>query len=326
MTKIEWTDEVFNPVTGCTKISQGCSGCYAERMSKRLAGRYGYPEAPDNFKVTLHPDKLYKPSHWKKPRLIFVCSMGDLFHEDVPFEFIDKVLYTMGTTQRHTYQILTKRPERMYRYFNGIVEGESESIQRILKLSGYQSIHRHILNFRKGIPMANLWLGVSTEDQETANERIPWLLKTPAAVRFVSAEPLLSDINFHELIACPRCGYTQHDQSIHMDHHLCTMEIPNTISQIIVGGETGPKARPMNPTWARSIRDQCRATDTKFFYKGSGNWIVAPNRMKLNFKPGDPNIHEFEDGTVMIRTMKRDQERKLDGRRWEEMPERKEML
>jgi protein gp37 len=158
MTKIEWTDQTWNPVTGCDKVSQGCKNCYAEVMHRRLMGMF-----PDKYSkpflgnVELHEDELEKPFTWKSPRMVFVNSMSDLFHEDVPFDFIDRVYNTMLANPRHTYQILTKRPERMRLYYEK-------------RIGGW------------GGP--NIWLGVSCEDQKTADERIPFLLQVPVAVRF----------------------------------------------------------------------------------------------------------------------------------------------
>ena len=166
-TKIEWCEESWNPVTGCTKISTGCKNCYAEKMAKRLAGRFDYP-ADDPFKVTIHPNKLNQPLKWKKSRKIFVCSMGDLFHKDVPFDYIVEVLKIVDNGTRHTFLILTKRPERMREFFNDYFSGFCNSF---------------------GPTLRNLWLGVSVENQQTADERIPILLRIPAAVRFVSVEP-----------------------------------------------------------------------------------------------------------------------------------------
>ena len=166
-TKIEWAEEVWNPVTGCTKVSPGCKNCYAERMSKRLVGRYGYP-AKDPFKVTLHPDRLSEPLKWKKPRRIFVCSMGDLFHKAVDDGFIHDVMSTIASAPQHTFLVLTKRPERMrhyFTYFNG-----------------------------KGWPLNNLWLGVTIENQKALDQRAPELIQIPAARRFISYEPALGPL------------------------------------------------------------------------------------------------------------------------------------
>lgn len=163
-TKISWCDKTWNPITGCTKCSPGCVNCYAERMSKRLAGRCGYPKE-NPFAVTFHPDKLQEPMKWHKPSRIFVCSMGDLFHEQVKDEWIDAVFMTMDLSRRHTFMILTKRPERMREYLSG---------------------RTHII--RMVYPLPNVWLGVTVENQEQADKRIPFLLDTPAAKRFVSVE------------------------------------------------------------------------------------------------------------------------------------------
>ncbi len=218
--KIEWTDAVWNPVTGCTKVSQGCKHCYAERFAKRQ----GY----DFSQVELHPERLEIPLNWRKPKRVFVDSMSDLFHPNVPDYFIGKVFEIMNLAYNHTFQILTKRPERMvvfattFRDFVGI--------------------------------LPNVWLGVSVENQKAADERIPLLLQTPAAVRFVSCEPLLGQIDIQiDLLA----------QNI----------VTNTgISWVIVGGESGPGARPMHPDWARSLRDQCQAAGVAFFFKQWGEW------------------------------------------------------
>ena len=206
-TKIEWTDESWNPVTGCTKVSAGCQNCYAERMAKRLRGRFGYPD-DDPFRVTLHPDRLEQPLRWRKPRRVFVCSMGDLFHEDVPDEFIDQVFAVMALAKEHTFQVLTKRPERMKSYLS-----DRATYQRVRKETEEGDVCGLYLDslcgweFRQAQnqwwtnlppdrwPLPNVWLGTSVEDQATADERIPQLLECPAAVRFVSCEPLLSSVD-----------------------------------------------------------------------------------------------------------------------------------
>lgn len=164
MSKIEWTDKTWNPVTGCTKVSPGCKNCYAATMAKRLQAMEK-PKYKNGFAVTCHPESLGEPLKWRKPCKIFVCSMGDLFHEDVPFRFIDDVFYAIQACPNHTFQILTKRAERMFEYFK---------------------------EFGPSLP--NVWLGVTAENQEQADKRIPLLLQTPAAVRFVSIEPMLGGV------------------------------------------------------------------------------------------------------------------------------------
>lgn len=236
-TSIEWADEVWNPVTGCNKVSQGCKHCYAETIANRFwATQYPPNEdgSPRKFTdVRVHPERLDDPLKWRKPRRVFVNSMSDLFHDDVPDSFIADVWFAMMQANKHTYMILTKRARRMAEVVQSLYPGESQPHANC----------RHI------------WLGVSVEDQATADERIPLLLQTPAAVRFVSYEPALGpvDLNKKELIceAWSRGGYT----------------IGTYLDWVIMGGESGPGARPMHPDWARSVRDQCQAAGVPFFLK-----------------------------------------------------------
>ncbi|TKC14378.1 DUF5131 family protein [Robertmurraya kyonggiensis] len=208
---IEWTEITWNPVTGCNKVSDGCKHCYAERMAKRLKAM-GNPRYENGFEVTLHPDLINAPKKWKSPRKIFVNSMSDLFHEKVPLDFIKSVFETMNETPHHTYQILTKRPERVAQL--------SES-----------------LNFTP-----NIWMGTSIESIKVIN-RLDSLKKIPAQIRFLSCEPLLGPL-----------------QNLELDD----------IHWVIVGGESGPGARPMDPNWVRSIRDQCHNQNVAFFFKQWG--------------------------------------------------------
>jgi len=223
-TKIEWTETTWNPLTGCTPISPGCAHCYARRMAQRLAGRCGYPAAPHEFEVTLHPERLSEPLGWKKPRRVFVCSMGDLFHESVPFEYIARVYGVMTLNQQHTFQVLTKRPYRAVDFIHW-----AEDRYKFART-----------------PPPNIWLGATIENQEQADKRIPVLLQIPAAVRFVSVEPLLGPV------------YPLDPQGVRLDWVIC-------------GGETGPGARPMHPDWARSLRDQCAVAGVPFFFKKMGS-------------------------------------------------------
>jgi len=183
-TKIEWTEYSWNPVTGCTPASEGCKNCYAKRMATRLKGRYGYPE-DEPFKVTLHPEKLKEPLKWKKPRRVFVCSMGDLFHEQVPDEYIAKVWEVMNNASQHTFLVLTKRPQRMKDFLARlgwyIHDRDGYPMEAVLDEGGKYTLK-------------NVWLGVTAENQQRADERIPILLQIPAAVRFVSIEPMLGPV------------------------------------------------------------------------------------------------------------------------------------
>lgn len=292
MTAIEWTDITWNPVTGCTKVSPGCANCYAEKMATRLRGRFGYP-ADEPFRVTLHPDRLDEPLRWRKPRRVFVCSMSDLFHEDVPDEFVWDVLDAMYGADRHTYQVLTKRPKRMRELVD--------------------EWHGAVRDYDGA---AHIWLGVSAEDQQRADERIPILLDTPAAVRFVSAEPLLGPLTLRADWLPPnivRAMKHEHDtgRSWEDDHA--------TINWLIVGGESGHNARPMHPDWARSIRDQCQAAGVPFFFKQWGEWCSqdgCPHLDDAHYgKPRVVHNHSF------VRCGKKAAGRLLDGKEWSEFPE-----
>ncbi len=255
-TSIEWTDETWNPVTGCTKVSPGCAHCYAERLFPRAYGK------DRKFTdIQLHPERLSKPLHWRKPRLVFVNSMSDLFHEDVPVRFIDKIFAVMGLAPKHTFQVLTKRPDRMRAYccdpasFGRVMALSAELID---KIDGVSQRIEHRDDGLPGFQLPNVWLGVSVEDQKRVDKRIPPLLETPAAVRFVSAEPLLGPVDFGEAM----------DQ----------------IDWVIVGGESGPGARPMDPGWVRFIHEQCLTTGAgiPFFFKQWGGRTPKANGNTLD--------------------------------------------
>ncbi|MCD7713991.1 MAG: phage Gp37/Gp68 family protein [Prevotella sp.] len=212
-TKIEWTDRTWNPITGCSKFSAGCINCYAERLSYRLC-RMGVKKYRNGFSLMLHEKSLHDPYMWKKPCNIFVCSMSDLFHPDVPFDYIDKVMDVIHYTPQHVYQILTKRAERLNDYFT-----------------------------HHPIP-PNAWLGITVESAEY-NYRIDFLRDLPATVRFLSCEPLLSDLGKPNL---------------------------DNIDWIIVGGESGPNARPMKEEWVLNINRLAKEKNIAFFFKQWGTW------------------------------------------------------
>lgn len=231
LSSIEWTDATWNPVTGCTKISPGCKNCYAEKMAKRLQAMR-QPRYSDGFKLTLQPDVVEQPLHWKKSKVIFVNSMSDLFHHEIPIDYLRKIFETMVRADWHIFQILTKRSER-------------------LAVVGKQLYWPE-----------NVWMGVSVESDEY-KYRIKHLASIQCSVRFLSLEPLLGPIS----------------------------ELPLTgIDWVIVGGESGPGARPMNPKWVRDIRDRCTKANVPFFFKQWGG--VRKSRL----------------GRI------------LDGRTWDEMP------
>ena len=243
-TKIEWAEESWNPVTGCTAVSEGCENCYARRMAKRLAGRYGYP-ADGPFRVTLHPERLEQPFKWRKPRRIFVCSMGDLFHPDVPFGIVHKIFdYVAVEAGQHVYIVLTKRPERLKQYINEYEDWNPSEA-------------------------GNIWLGVSAENQARADERIPVLLSIPAAVRFVSIEPMLGRVNLRPVTRDEEyTDYLKGERGATCQHIAVKPEkLSGELNWVIVGAETGPGRRMMLPRWARDVKDQCVAAGVPFFFK-----------------------------------------------------------
>lgn len=458
-TEISWTDSTWSPVTGCTKVSEGCDHCYAETIAHRFAGTPAYP---NGFAVTLRPERLDQPLRWQRPRRIFVNSMSDLFHADVPDEFIARVWQAMSGAPQHTYQILTKRPGRMQswvrRWYSGAIEepfeerpvpgfpgytittrgdvigkrsgaalspdkgekghlrvtmyrdssaqGERALVHRLMLETfvrparpGEQACHRNgdasdnrlsnlywgtqeenwrdrishgngrsyaklteddvstirrradegesayriakdypvsdtqIRNVLKGaqwaLPPARddqrcaaparalldfVWLGTSVESQKWADVRVPQLLQTPAAVRFLSCEPLLGPVDLVPSLRAWAGG-----DAVQINHHL---------HWVIVGGESGPHARPMHPDWARSLRDQCVAAGVAFHFKQWGEWAPIPDNARAMFSRVRRNIcihgrmpSATDPGTPMARCGKRLAGRELDGRTWDEYPE-----
>ncbi len=255
---MKYWDVSWNPITGCSPCSPGCLNCWAKRMAYRLKGRYGYPT--DNpFKVTFHPERLNDPLKWKKPKRIFVCDMGDLFHKDVKEEWFIPIMHKIRLeANQHTYFFLTKRP---------------------------QNIENYLCNwFLQNLP--NLWLGVTVCNQEEANEKIPILLQIPAVHKWVSIEPYLGKVN---LIKATDTNYIN-------ELHKCGIGI----DWVVLGGETGPKAKSLHPDWVRSVRDQCQAAGVSFFFKQWGDYEKRYNKGSRY------------DSTNTGRL--------LDGREWNEMP------
>jgi protein gp37 len=276
-TKIEWTDASWNPVTGCTKVSAGCTNCYAERMAKRLAGRAGYPSfdprangpVGDPFAVTLRPDRLNEPLRWRKPRRVFVCSMSDLFHKDVPDEFIDRVFAVMADCPRHTFQVLTKRPERMVAYLSH-TRGDGNVLARVLLAAREMPKQKGwVAPGSFDWPLPNVWLGTSIENQATAGERIPHLLRCPAAVRFVSYEPAIAPVSFRWMRAWEG---SSRGSALNPAGSTNEYDGLRKLDWIIAGGESGPHARPCSIEWIRSVVEQCRAAGVPVFVKQLGRW------------------------------------------------------
>lgn len=280
-TSIQWCDRVWNPTVGCSAVSSGCAHCYAERLAHRgmTAEHRGLtrqtPSGPRwTGEVRSLINRLANPLRWRKPARIFVNSMSDLFHEAVPDEFIDQVFAIMALAQQHTFIVLTKRPARMRKYF----EGEGGSAGRLIAVE----IALEAMDLEEPDevpwPLPNVILGVSVEDQRSADERIPLLLDTPAAVRAVSYEPALGPVDFtwlrvHEGNVNALCG-TRHDDCE-------SAGVPETLTPrldwLILGGESGPCARPFEVAWARSAIAQGRAADVPVFVKQLGARPVEPH-------------------------------------------------
>ena len=276
-TGIEWTDETWNPIRGCSRVSEGCRHCYAEVVAARFSGpgqayeglarRTSTGEARWTGKIMFVEKHLEDPLRWKEPRRIFVNSMSDLFHEDVSEDFLAATFGVMAMAHQHTFQILTKRPDRMRAMVSSLTVSESiAGLALLAQRDGinldYDRLNRHLKSHDHRWPLPNVWLGVSVENQAAADERIPILLDTPAAVRFISAEPLLGPVDL-----------TGYDDGTWWDE----TDTPNDakLDWVICGGESGAKARPCDVQWIRDIVDQCKAAGTAVFVKQMGKWITG---------------------------------------------------
>lgn len=308
---IEWTDKSWNPVRGCSIVSPGCTNCYAMKFAHRFSGTGQAYEGLTMMtkggpvwtgKMRLIQDDLVEPITWVKPSRVFVNSMSDLFHEDLPFQYIADVFAVMACTTRHTYQVLTKRPARMLEFFNWLNLTAPfqwpEQVQPTKvwpqwtplrgKRGGYD-------NCGPRWPLKNVWLGVSVEDQARADERIPLLLKTPAAVRWISAEPLLGPVSLLDgyvgkwPTACKvdDKGWCQKCQ-LEPFNGLCDQDVER-LDWVVAGGESGPGARPSHPDWFRKLRDECKLAGVPFFFKQWGGHLPG------ELKRGEPTIR-WQDG------------------------------
>lgn len=309
--KIQWlnlpgyTGETWNPIIGCSKISDGCKNCYAERMANRLAHnpktKADYAEVITdgkwNGKTNLSAIRLFKARKWRNPRVVFVCSMSDLFHESTSFEHINAVFSTMAEWEgKHIFIVLTKRPELMVEFY---------------KWKGDQ----HNIPWR---PSNNVWIGVTAENQTQAMIRIPYLISIPAAVKFVSVEPMLSQVDLDDTLQ-----YT-------LKHHAGGLK--NCLSWVICGGESGHNARPVHPDWVRSLKDQCQAAGVPFFFKQWGEWMPATQIPKewghfahVKGKHSWVNQADGKDtcvgaGEMTIKTGKHKSGNTLDGVKYEQYP------
>ncbi|AHG92092.1 Gp37Gp68 family protein (plasmid) [Gemmatirosa kalamazoonensis] len=341
-TGIEWTDATWNPIRGCSRVSEGCRHCYAETVAARFSGagqpyeglarRTSSGEARWTGEVRFIPEHLADPLRWQRPRRVFVNSMSDLFHDGVTDEQLAAIFAVMALAERHVFQVLTKRPARMQTWCATLRERYGSQLGAAELLTGtflgqafsLAQVNAVAERFARGA-LPNVWLGVSVEDQAAADARIHLLLDTPAAVRFLSMEPLLGPVDLgavRKYVA---------DQSFitfdARDRHGLHQWTDAGVDWVIVGGESGPRARPMHPAWARALRDQCACAGVPFFFKQWGEWIAddADPRV-LEAAIAHNAAHQYvTDPTcgharMMFRLGKVRAGRELDGRTWDEMP------
>jgi protein gp37 len=318
VTSIEWTKrpgtigETWNPTTGCNKVDRGCKNCYAETMHRRLQSmmpeKYSQPFLAG---AVPHPETLGIPLQWRKPRTVFVDSMSDLFHHAIPFSFISEVFKVMAATQDHTYLILTKRPERAVEFWFWKISDEP----------GW-------------MVTPNIWMGTSVNDQESADKRVPDLLKIEAAIRFISYEPATGAVDLSPWLGeegwwCDRCGAFKSPRQVTWEQS-CTLcggdvEWIGGIDWVICGGESGHKAVPMHPNWARSIRDACAGSSVPFFFKQWGNWepVTYYNNLKpvIDFAPGKNGYLFPEPALQNMRRTNKKNSNLLDGQLHQNFPE-----
>lgn len=311
-TTIEWTDKTWNPLRGCSRVSPGCVNCYAESIAYRFSGRGGAYEGlvhltgAWNGKIRLVDEALVEPLTWRRPAKVFVNSMSDLFHENTPDEFIAAVFGIMAAAPHHTFQVLTKRAERMVSWLKRAGDRPRSLMHEcVKKYMGYDHPRRPAVS-TDAWPLPNVWLGISAEDQPRFDERWSWLAGEQFAGwnLFLSAEPLLSAIDIGAALPNPLWN-----------------DLPSwrggQVRWVICGGESGRKARPMHPDWARYLRDQCVSADTPYLFKQWGEWIAPDQAL-----PGVMSAHhDYIGDQYVMRVGKGRAGRLLDGRTWDQFPD-----
>lgn len=348
-TPINWCDSTWNPIIGCTPCSPGCDNCYAAELhtkrhrahlaGKQVPAQYGKPFSEIQF----FPERLTEPIRRKKPTRIFVCSMGDWFHEDVKPEWIDQVMAAIALSPQHQFMVLTKRSERMLQSIARPGAGNQVCAAAAILRAGFPKRVRDTLpsalatheDYGNAWPLPNLWLGVTSCNQHGADEKIPLLLQAPAAHRFTVIEPMLGPIRL-DFVAqredSPHSrewtnALTGRHESRSPVHGFRTFALPARLNLVIVGGETGPNARPMHPDWVRSVRDQCAAAQVPFHFKGWGEWCAFPQIDDRNYshisdwpnsryiaKLRGPDVAHASDPCPVYRLGSRRSGRLLDGR------------
>jgi protein gp37 len=335
----------WNVLTGCTVLSPGCKNCYAQKLAgsrlKHHWSREGLTVATKNGpvwtgEVRFNRPWLYQPLSWRKPTAIFVCAHSDLFHPDVPDEWIDQIFAVMALCPQHVFMVLTKRPERMRQYlgdpeqnpFHRIhhaAAGDGDAWRWIKDQGKRPGITAYNLYMQRPLPLPNVWLGTSVEDQERADERLPHLLATPAALHWVSVEPMLGAVDITRYLHCPACGYTRADRALQGDHHRCALGAVATLDLVIAGGESQPGARWLPAARVRALRDQCAAAGTVFHFKQFGAWlprdqvVTAAQREAIRKSPfeGAGNTRDTADAYNVGPTMAG---HLLDGVEYRDMP------
>lgn len=357
--KIGWTDATWTPIRArrkdsgkvgvhCERVSEAFRNCYAATFNRRSLPVHGTGldftrDNREKVEMFVDEDLLPAPLRWKRPRRIFVCSQTDLFGEFVPEEMIDRVFAVMALCPQHTFQVLTKRPERMLQYATTGFGRLADEIVRFRSSRGDNGVVCPVPWLPPGAawwPLPHVWLGVTAENQERADERIPLLLRTPAAVRFLSAEPLLGPLDLS--VTPPPHGSIPINGATMADIRGCLpkwqtspmrAKLRSGLDWVITGGESGPGARPSHPDWFRSLRDQCVAAGVPFFHKQNGEWFPAP--MWNPRRPPNQQLALYPDGSFvdddanpdivgaqrMIRVGKAAAGRTLDGQEWSQFPE-----
>lgn len=338
MDKGQWWTHTWNPVTGCTPITEGCANCYAKRMSYRLAGRCGYPE--DNpFRPTFHPDKLVEPFRWRKHRSVFAVSMGDLFHQDISFNTIAAVFGVMAFCQNHTFMVLTKRSKRMREFF-ALHNGDYQSnLNWWLNAAVIHLPDKVTFGIRKRLPddqrlpLPNVIGMVTAENQECANLRIPDLLESPFAVRGVSVGPMIGPVNLRRVRPAPNgnaydalSGYIVGGE----DQPAGFIAVTQKLDWVVCEGESGPGARPMEHHWPIDLKDDCVWAGVPFLFKQHGEWVDELHPAASMVDPTDDRFVKIVRneageaidyyGLYMVRVGRKRAGRILEGSTWDQYP------
>ncbi|MCH9649544.1 MAG: phage Gp37/Gp68 family protein [Deltaproteobacteria bacterium] len=338
-TTIEWTDATWNPVRGCTRVSEGCRNCYAERMAARFSdpGQYSHGFAKRTpaggrwtGKVELIPGKLREPLSWRKPRRVFVNSMSDLFHEQMSFDDIAAVFGVMAACPQHVFQVLTKRPELAHEFYNVFLGNEGAvpaayCAFKALERGGLSENSYMDREVTESWPLPNVWLGTSVEDQYTAERRIPYLLGCPAPVRFLSCEPLLGPVDLTKLEFMKPEGLSPGAWLNCLTGHMIGPDdiLPDKIDWVIAGGESGPGARPMHPDWVRSLRDQCEREHVPFFFKQWGQFCPydqLPEVTRQELDSSGSQLYADPESQRPLGVGKKRAGNLLDGNEWNQFP------